>query len=330
MDLLLAIDLGGTKCAVGLYELQGDDFTPLSREVYPSGAYGNVDEIITLFLGKTDLQPEYACLGVAGVVGERNARMTNLSWTMDAVSLAEAFSLKGVKLINDLTALCAAVPKVDSEELFVLQEGVPEAKGAIAVLAPGTGLGEGYLLEDEALFFPQGSEGGHVNFSPVDDEQIALLQWLRKRHEVVSSEMVCSGPALSILYEFLKIRGVEEMESVKTELSQVADKTPVIVRSALSQSPCPLCVKTVELFLSLLGTEAGNLALKLYATKGLYLGGGILPRIVGKFPFTTFLDGFCRKGAMGKLVERIPVKVIMERDAVLHGAVRYGRKTFVN
>ncbi len=329
MSILLAIDLGGTKCAIGLFELNSNDFEPLAQAVYSSGSFTNIDEIIRVFLGKTDRKPDFACLGVAGVVRGGKARMTNLPWKMDETALAEKFSLKSVRLINDLTAFCSAIPVVGSEALLVLQEGVPERGEMIGVIAPGTGLGEGYLLENDVLFCPRGSEGGHANFSPVTEEQIELLRWLQKNNRVVSTEMVCAGPAISTLYDFLKAQGGKESDRMKRELEQVADRTPVIVQNALTNPPCHLCVKTMELFLSLLGTEAGNLALKLYSTQGLFIGGGIIPRLVGKFPFTSFLHAFRQMGEMRELIERIPVKVVLKRETVLHGAVRYGRKIFL-
>ncbi len=329
MGTLLAVDLGGTKCAAGLFELNGDTYEPLLREVYSSADYSSIDDIIGLFLKKITHQPDFACLGVAGIVQDGGASMTNLSWKMNEISLAKEFSFKGVRLINDLTALCAAIPIVSSDDLYAIQEGVAASHGTIGVVAPGTGLGEGYLFEDDTVFYPQGSEGGHANFSPVNETQIELLRWLQKKHKVVSVEMVCAGPAIANLYEFLKLQGEKETDSIKEALLGVNDKTPVIVTNALGGSPCPLCVKTVEMFLALLGSEAGNLALKLYTTRGLYIGGGILPRLVGKFPFSSFLHAFQQMGAMEDLVKRIPVKLIVKKDIVLHGAARYGRKVFV-
>jgi glucokinase len=328
MATLLAIDIGGTKCAVGLFELNAKGFKPHLRNSYRCSDFGNIEDIITLFFAGARHQPDFACIGVAGVVGEKTARMTNLSWQMDVSSLKEKFSFTDVRLINDMTALCAAVPGLRAEDLYVLQEGVPESSGVIGVIAPGTGLGEGFLCEGDRLFLPQGSEGGHARFSPVNDDQIALLRWLRKTHDIVSAEMVCAGPAIPTLYKFLQMRGEQETNSVKRELIDATDNTAVIVNNAFGHSACPLCVKTVDLFLSILGTETGNLALKLYATKGIYIGGGIMPRLVGKFPLTSFLNAFRQMGTMQKIIGAIPVKLIMKEDIVLQGVVRYGRKVF--
>ncbi len=328
-EQLLAIDLGGTKCALGVFDLHGEDSTPFFQDEYRCANYKNLDEILSLFLAKTDTLPAYTCVGVAGIVDGDNARMTNLDWQLNTNKLAGNFSLHRVKLINDLTALCAGIAGLHSPDLFVLQEGVKKNDGVIAVIAPGTGLGEGYLLENETIFFPQGSEGGHTNFSPVNEEQMALLQWMQRRHKVVSSEMVCAGPALTTLYNYLRYRGEKESEQVKKELLMVEDKTPVIVKNGLADPPCPLCVKTLELFLSILGSESGNLALKLYATKGVYIGGGILPRLVGRISFSSFRRHFNEKGEMRGLVEKIPVKVVMKKDAVLQGVASFGRRFFL-
>jgi glucokinase len=273
--------------------------------------------------------PEFACLGVAGIVAEKKARITNLPWLLDEEVLAARFSLSGVRLINDMTALSASLSSLGADDLLQIQDAARDKDGTKAVIAPGTGLGEGYLIETETLFLPRGSEGGHSDFAPVNDEQLELLQWLGRRSWPVSYEMLCSGLGIPTLYDFCREQSFfAETKMIREQLDGVRDRTPVIVNGAISREPCPLCQKTVELFLSILGSEAGNLALKLYALGGLYIGGGIMPRLVGKFPFTSFLEAFGRKEKMEHLMARIPINLIRRPDAVLCGAAVFGRRYF--
>ena len=330
MKTLLAVDVGGTKAELALFDLHGQAFEPMQRAVVACAGHAGIEEIIAAFLQGTDTRPDVACLGVAGVIEAGVARITNRPWLISEDALAYEFSLTGVKLINDMTALCSALPALEGGDLLPLQEGRRQMDGTRAVIAPGTGLGEGYLIETETAFLPRGSEGGHTDFAPVTDEQLELLQWLRKRTQPVSTEMLCSGLGIPTLYDFLREHGsVPETETIGAQLMGAADRTPIILNAAIKAAdPCPLCRRTMELFLSILGSEAGNLALKLYATGGLYIGGGIPPRLVGKISFDPFLQAFRRKARMEDLMAKIPVNLILKRDAVLCGAAGFGRRFF--
>jgi glucokinase len=329
MKTLLAADIGGTKSELALFDLYGETFEPMARAIYPCDSSDGIEEILLSFLSQAEVWPDFACLDVAGVVAGGEAKMTNRSWRMNEEAMAKAISVAGVKLINDMTALCAVIPALDTTDVLLLQEGLEQKNGTKAVIAPGTGLGQGYLIEDETLFLPRGSEGGHADFAPADDEQLELLQWFWPKKQPVSFEMFCSGLGIPTLYDFCRQRhGMVEKETIRQRLGSEGDPTKVIVEGATAESPCPVCQKTMELFLSILGSEAGNLALKLYATGGLYLGGGILPRLVGKISFLGCVEAFRKKAKMEELMARIPVKLIRKRDAVLCGAARYGRKFF--
>jgi glucokinase len=329
--ILLVVDVGGTKTELALFDLYRQTLEPVKRAITQCAAHSSIAEIISAFLHDNGIQPDFACLGVAGVVENGMARITNLPWQITEDVLAGEFSLAGVKLINDMTALCAAIPILNATDLLTLQEGKIEKDGTKAVIAPGTGLGEGYLVETETAFLPRGSEGGHSNFAPVDDEQIHLLQWLGRKVQPVSYEMLCSGLGIPTLYDFFRECGrIPETDAIREQLREATDRTPVILNGAISATPCPLCRKSLELFLSILGSESGNLALKLYATGGLYIGGGILPRLVGKISFIAFMEAFCRKAKMENLLARIPVRLILKRDAVLFGTAEYGRHFFLS
>lgn len=330
MTLLLAADIGGTKSALAVFDLDDELRSgPLAQSVYASGDFYSILELVRHFLGESGYAPEYACLAVAGVIGKGQARLTNLPWTISESLLAECFGFAGVWLINDLTAVCLSLPLLQANDWIELQLGQEVQGGVRAVIAPGTGLGEGFLIESNGVTWAQGTEGGHCDFAPTDTTQGALLEWMRMRHpgEPISSEMLCSGLAIPSLYAFFKASGMEERPTLRAALARAGDQTPVIVNGALDdQNPCPLCRKSLETFLAILGAEAGNLALKLYSTGGLYIGGGIMPRLAGRISFTPMLAAFNKKEKMEALMATIPLRLITRKDTALLGAAGYGAK----
>ena len=212
-------------------------------------------------------------------------------------------------------------------DLLQIQAGCAQDGEVRGIVAPGTGLGEGMLVEVGGQLFARGSEGGHTDFAPVDEEQLALLSWMQKKIRPVSYEMLISGPGLANLYDFCKeYQQIQESAWIVEAMRGMKDRIPVIVGGAIHDAPCPLCSRVVELFLSILGSEAGNLALKLYARGGIYLGGGLLPRLVGHVEFDGFLQSFHAKGLMSGLMKEIPVSVILRKDAALIGALAYARQ----
>ena len=326
MTTLLAADIGGTKCELAVFALAGDDCRPLASRRYPSRDHAGIAEIIALFLRESGCRPRFASLAVAGVTGKKTAVVTNLPWIIEAERLATAFGLAGVVLLNDMTAVCASIPLLGPDDWIELQPGDGEGGELSAVIAPGTGLGEGLLVQADSVFFPCGGEGGHADFAPVDDEQQELLRWMLRRGGPVSYEDLIAGPGIATLYDFLKdTRREPESDAVAEALAAAVDRTPVIAGAALADPPCRLCRRTIELFLSILGSEAGNLALKTYARGGLYIGGGVVPRLAGHVSFTGLLAAFRRKGKMEELMTSIPVRLITRHNAALLGAARYGR-----
>ncbi|WP_136805894.1 glucokinase [Desulfosediminicola flagellatus] len=322
---LLAVDVGGTKCELALFDATSTSYQSIARKRYPSGNYERLEDIIHEFLQEFSATPSYSCMGIAGVVSGGVARVTNLPWVIDEQSVAREFHLSGLHLINDLTAVCASLSLLTGDELFEIQRGDVQQGQLIGVVAPGTGLGEGVLVQGENFFFPRGSEGGHTDFGPVDEEQTELLKWMLRRRERVSYESLIAGPGIPNLYDFYREQiGMAEMEHVRDQMSRAADRTPIIFDNAFGDNPCPLCGKVVDLFLNILGAEAGNLALKLYARGGIYIGGGIVPRIADRVSFDGFLANFLAKGKMAQLMTTIPVNLIRKKDAALIGAARYG------
>ncbi|MDD3815044.1 MAG: glucokinase [Desulfocapsaceae bacterium] len=334
MSLLLAADIGGTKSVLAIFDLhEGLKSVASIEAVYASRDFGGIEEIIHSFLEESGCTPEYACLAVAGVISHGQAKMTNLPWLISEQELAERFGFTGVWLVNDLTAVCSSLPLLRNNDFLELQSGAAESggrssTGVMAVIAPGTGLGEGFLVQEGEVVFAQGTEGGHGDFAPTDATQAALLDWMRQHHPwpaPVSYEMLCSGLAIPTLYTFFKASGMEERPAVSAALTQTVDQTPVIINNALAdKNPCPLCRQSVETFLAILGAEAGNLALKLYSTGGLYIGGGIMPRLIGRISFAPLLAAFNNKEKMEALMATIPVRVITRKDTALLGAASYG------
>ncbi len=326
MATLLAADIGGTKSELAIFPLHGTDNRALVQRRYVNGDYPAVEEIIADFLAGCGYLPRFACIAVAGVVEGGRAGMTNLPWVIDSRLLEQRFSFKQVLLMNDLTAMAGSIPLLGPHDLLVIQPGNPCRAEIRAVVAPGTGLGEGLLLEIGDRLFARGSEGGHTDFAPVDEEQLALLAWMRQKGTPVSYEMLIAGPGLASLYDFCKeYHGIPESPQVALAMARARDAIPVIVDGAVGGRNCPLCRRVIELFLAILGSEAGNLALKLYARGGVYLGGGILPRLAGKVSFAGFLRAFTGKGLMAGLMAEIPVSLILRSDAALLGAAAIGR-----
>ncbi len=326
MNLLVG-DLGGTKTILAI--ATDEPGKPLLHEKsFASAHYDSLEAMIGDYLSGLDLRIEGACLAVAGPISKGQASITNLNWFVNAENLRAAFNLSAVLLINDLEAVAYAIPILELQDVFTLSAGNPAPGGNIAVLAPGTGLGEAYITTEDGRYTAHASEGSHASFAPVNDLQMKLLTYLwGKGYEHISFERVCSGGlGIPNLYSFLKDTSVaEEPTWLAEKLAASEDPTPVIMAAALDQNqPCELCAAVLDLFLAILGAEAGNQALKIMATGGIYLGGGIPPRILGKLQEPAFLEALCAKGRFQKLLGDIPVKVILNSQAGLLGAAAFG------
>ena len=326
MKTILAGDIGGTKTNLAIYSFEAGPRAPLAEATFPSGEYPSLETLAREFLAGVDLPVDRGAFGVAGPVVSGQATITNLPWVMDEEQLQESLNLSSVRLLNDLLAIAHSVPALEAVDLHTLNEGEAEPGGAIAVVAPGTGLGEAYLTWEGARYRACASEGGHTSFAPDTPLQLDLLRFLLGRFEHVSCERVCSGKGLPNIYAFLKENGRgEEPTWLAEQLAETDDPTPVIVRAALDgDRPCDLCVVTLNTFVSILGSEAGNLALKVLATGGVYLGGGVPPRILSALDNSRFMAAFQNKGRLADLLGRIPVHVILNPKAALLGAACYG------
>ncbi len=324
--MLLAGDIGGTKTNLALFDSREGAPAPLKAETFPSGAYASLEAVLKEFLLSVDEQIEHACFAVAGPVVAGGANITNLPWVMQEQHLKETLEFTSVHLMNDLAAIAYAVPYLKESDLYTINAGNAVAGGSIAVIAPGTGLGEAFLTcDDQGRYVAHASEGGHVDFAPVNAVQMELLRYLQENYDHVSYERLCSGIGIPNIYAFFKDTGrFEEPEWLTRRLAEVDDPTPVISTAAQDETrSCAICDATLETFVEILGAEAGNLALKVLATGGVYLGGGIPPRILPLLETGELMSAFLQKGRFLRLLNLMPVQVILNQKAALLGAAYY-------
>lgn len=319
--MILAGDIGGTKTVLALFsEVEGIAGGVVHETRYPSNEYDSLESVIEDFLAKVELVPSIACFGVAGPVDNQTSQITNLPWQISAQSIAARFNIAKVTLINDLESIATSVPHLGTEELYTLNPGVAESRGNIAVVAPGTGLGTAFLVWTGTRYKALASEGGHTSFAPRTAEEIDLLNYLQPRYRHVSFERICSGSHLPNIYEFLLDRGsYEEPAWLGTELEQVQDRTPVIVQAGLEQK-AEICTATLDMFVNILGTAISNMAITILPRGGIYLGGGIPPRILPRLKQPDFLEAVAHKGRFHDLSLKMPVHVILTPRAPLYGA----------
>jgi glucokinase len=319
--LILAGDIGGTSTRLAYFDSAGNMLVPLVEGRFPSREAGSLLDIISRFSAEQGLAAERACLGIAGPIRGGNVRTPNLPWSVNAEELALALRLPAVHLINDLEANAYGIDLLGPDDLVVLNPGVPDPTGTIAVVSAGTGLGEAMAYWDGTTHRPLSSEGGHADFAPRNELESELLLFLRAEHGRVSTERIVSGPGLRNIYRFLRdSRHVPETPVIADAMRQ-DDPSAVITRAALA-GECPLCVQVLDLFVSLYGAEAGNVALRTLATGGIYLGGGIAPKIIERLKGPGFMLAFSTKGRLSPLLDSIPVRVILNDRTALLGAGR--------
>ena len=321
MTFVLAGDIGGTKVNIGIFSLQVRRPRLMIMKSYQSRDFPNLESILERFLSTYHLRPECASFAVAGPVIHGKCVTTNLPWVIEEGSLQNFLSVDHVRLINDLAATAYAVPVLRSSELVTLNRGV-RRRGNIGVIAAGTGLGEAFLYWDGASYHPMSTEGGHVDFAPTNALEVELWQWMRLRQQHISVEKILSGAGLVQIFEFLKARG-EATEPLDLARAAPEEKARMISALALSGKNI-VCAKALDLFVSIYGAEAGNVALKGMAIGGVYLGGGIAPKILERLQKETFMKAFTDKGRFSTFLSRIPVKVILNETTALFGAALYG------
>jgi glucokinase len=327
--MLLAGDIGGTKTDLAIFSPEAGPHSPLVQAEVHSADYPSLEVLAGEFLKKVDMPVERACFDVAGPVIDGRVKITNLPWLMDEASLAKDLRLKSVHLMNDLEAVARAVPVLRPSDVTTLNVGQPVRHGAIGVIAPGTGLGESFLTWVGSKYVAHGSEGGHADFAPTDERQIGLLRYMLERFDHVGMERVCSGIGIPNIYDYLRdVERIPESPEVTQRIAASKDRTAAIVDSAIdSQSPSQLCAATVDTFVSILAAEAANLALKVLATGGIYLAGGVPLHMLEVLRRPHFMEAFKRKGRFAELMKQIPVHIVLTRAALL-GAAVYGLDGF--
>lgn len=326
---VLAGDIGGTNTRLAICDVTEDAVVRISEEIQPSTRFKTFKEIIREFVAKHALELRAACFGLPGPVRGRSVSLTNLPWTVDADELERELGLPSVSLINDLVANAYGLETLTSADIFTLRAGTPDTGGNVGLMSAGTGLGQAGLHRIDGVLHPFATEGGHSDFAPTNTIECDLLEFLQRRHgsDHISWERVVSGPGLTSVYDFLRERAPSaEPAWLREELASGADPSAVIGRHALTERS-ELAAEAVNLFLGLYGAEAGNLALKLLATGGMYIGGGIAPKLKPLFMQSSFLHRFNRKGRMQHVVEQIPIRIILDDKAALQGAALHAART---
>jgi len=340
--MILAGDIGGTKTNLALYDWNIERTEPLRLESFPSQDFTSLEDILEEFLGsqpassapetsdttefaddsgtaKAPLPIQAACFGIAGPVIDNRSHTTNLPWTVDGPSISKQFAIPLVRLLNDLEATAYGILLLRPDEVEILNRGMPPSKRqALTLIAAGTGLGQAILFWDGSSYRPMPSEGGHADFAPTNDNEIELLRYLRSQYLHVSYERLLSGPGLHTIYEYLR-------DTKKNEPTWLAEKIKAghpaaEIAEAGLKGQADIAKQALDMFASIYGAEAGNLALKALSLDGIYLGGGIAPKLITKLQDGTFMKAFTNKGRYKRLMTNIPVTVVMNPHTALLGA----------
>jgi len=322
--MILAGDIGGTKTNLALYKIEDKTLITQSQHQFDSRDFGSLIDVILAFKTQTSMPKiESACFGIAGPVIEGRCRTTNLPWDVSVSELQEHLKIDKVRLMNDLEATAYGMLYLPEDEFVELNPTGRALDGNRAIIAAGTGLGEAMLYYDGSDYHPIGSEGGHSDFAPVTGQQEELLKWMRNRYpDHVSYERILSGPGIYTLYEFLYESGFAPQPASMLKLTEDKDRSAMVSECALKEQD-PLCMETLRLFTEIYGAEAGNLALKSMSLGGVYVGGGIAPKIL---PFMTkghFMNGFSDKGRFEEMLRGIEVKISLNPETALLGAARF-------
>jgi glucokinase len=319
--MILAGDIGGTNARLAFFDVMNGQFRLVSASVFPSREYAGLDQIVSKFVGTSNVHPDAACFGVPGPVRSGRVETSNLPWVIESTRLADELNLKKTVLINDLEANAWGIATLGPEDVVSLNQVKGNPVGNQAVISAGTGLGEAGMCWDGAQHRIFATEGGHSDFAPRNELEIDLFRYLSGRYGHVSYERIVSGPGLVNVFHFLRDSGRGTEPQWLTDQMAHGDPAAAISRAALDGA-CGLCEQALDLFVSVFAAEAGNLALKIMSTGGVYLGGGIAPKMLAKLSGPLFMHAFVGKGRMQPLLEAMPVKVITNDKTALMGAAR--------
>lgn len=326
--MILAGDVGGTKVHLALYNFSGGQLVPVRDHKFPAGEFASLDDVVKEFLKGDESEKKNivaSCFGCPGPVRDGRLKLTNLPWTLDARELQKSLGIEHIFLINDLEANGYGIPELAPESVCTLHKGDPSSVGHRGLVSAGTGLGECLLIWDpqKRRHLPLPSEGGHTDFAPRDDRDVALLQYLRRTLKGrVSFERVVSGIGIKNVYAFL--RDDQKMEEPQWLRDRLASEDPnAVIGHCAEEGSSEICVETMQIFAAAYGAEAGNVALKVLASGGIYLGGGIAPKALKVLQNGAFTQAFLDKGRLSPLLETIPVRVILDDTCALLGAAAY-------
>jgi glucokinase len=322
--MILAGDIGATHARLAAFETEGNRLQCAVEKIYSSGEHKGLAEIVADFTKTEGIPAHSACFGVAGPVRGGRSKISNLPWIIDSRELAAQLKLRAVGLINDLEAFAYGIDALESKDFVTLSEGSSDAEGNTAVVSAGSGLGEAGLYWDGHRHHPFACEGGHTEFAPKSDIEIELLQYLMKKYENqhVSYERILSGPGITNIYEFLRDTSKEQEPAwLRDELAEAPDAPALISQVGLTHKAA-ICDRTLSIFASVFGSEAGNCALKFMCTGGIFVA-GIAGKILPKMKEGAFMDSFLSKGRMKTLLQEIPVKIVLNDDSGLIGAARF-------
>ncbi len=318
---VVAADIGGTKTYLARYEFKNGEYDLVKIAHYGSREYQGVEEMLTEFQDEDPL-PDTISMGIAGPVIDQTVHLTNLGWTINCVDLEQKLGTATVLMLNDLEATAYGLAALKEDEFHPVFPGGSEETGNAAILAPGTGLGEAGLYWDGEYLHPFATEGGHVDFSPRSELDIDFLKYLQGKYGHVSWERILSGPGLFNIYQFLKEVKKRGVPAAVDERIEQGDAPGII--SEESANGCEICRETIDLFTKYLAVESASLALKYKATGGIFIGGGILPKLLDQFDKEKFIDHFLQVGRLRTLLENVPIKVILNDRTALLGAAYYG------
>jgi glucokinase len=319
--MILAGDIGGTHARLAFFDVVDGRFNLVSASIFPSREYAGLDEIVAKFVSTANLHADTACFGIAGPVRNGRVEASNLPWIIESKRLADELKISQAVLINDLEANAWGIPALDAKDVVALNQVKGLPLGNQAVIAAGTGLGQAGMYWDGHKHHVFACEGGHTDFAPRNQLEVELFNYLSARFGHVSYERIISGPGLVNVFNFLRDTGRGTPAQWLVDQMTQSDPAAAISRAA-NDGKCALCEQAVDLFTSIYGAEAGNLALKIMATGGVYLGGGIAPKMLAKLSGPLFMQAFISKGRMQALLESMPVRVITNDRIALLGAAR--------
>jgi len=320
--MILAGDIGGTRTRLAAFQTEGNRLECVVEKSYKSQEYADLSQVLPQFIRGEGIPVHSACFGVAGPVRSGRSKISNLPWVIDSHELAKQLKLSSVALLNDLEAYAYGIDALESKDIITLSEGAEDAEGNRAVISAKTGLGVAGMYWDGFRHHPFPCEGGHADFAPRTSQQMELLAYLQKKHDRVSCERVLSGPGIRNIYDFLRDeKKADEPDWLREDLSAAPDPPALISKLALEKKT-PICEETLNLFVSVFGATAGNVALNFMTTGGIYIGGIIAAKIIDKMKDPIFMEAFLDKGRMEALLNDMPVKVILNDNCGLIGAAR--------